>query len=178
MLTPGHPAKDWWEQATEGERIYHVPPDVAPFTTPVPGSGVRGLGQGANPTQVQLLAELDNQVWSELTAAQDLLTQVAKYDSQLYDELALELQTFFDVASNLESTISQADLPIPQGEAEDFRGDIAVLSSDVRSFKMRVAKALRGGVESGQLNTALLGVVVGAAAVGLGWYVFRRAKRR
>lgn len=176
-MQPGHPAKDWWGQATEGERVYNLPTSVSPFTMPRPGSGVRGLG-ATDPDQVQLLALLDTQVWAELTAAQDMLQQVAKYDPQLEADLAQELQTFFDVTNRLEGFINQAQLPMPEANRSALEGDIVVLSSDVRNFKVRVNQALREGVEGGQLRTALVGAAVGAAAIGIGWYVFRRSMRK
>lgn len=176
-MQPGHPAKDWWGQATEGERVYNLPAAVSPFTVPRPGSGVRGLG-AADSDQVQLLALLDTQVWAELTAAQDMLQQVAKYDPQLEQDLARELQAFFVVANNLEGNINQAKLPMSEADRTELEGDIIVLSSDVRDFKVRVNRALREGVEGGNLRTALVGAAVGAAAIGIGWYVFRRSTRK
>lgn len=187
MLTPGHPAKDWWGQATEGERVYNLPSKLAPFTTPVPGSGVSGglhgriaLGAAstADPAQVQLLAQLDTQVWAELTAAQDMLQQVAKYDPGLEAAFVVELQTFFTVTNTLEGKINMMTVPAVLGEVTAFEGDIVVLSDDVRNFKMRVNSALRGGVEAGQLRIAVFAVLAGAAAMGVGWYVFRQSVRK
>jgi hypothetical protein len=162
--------------------MYNLPSVVSSFTMPTPGVGLHGSrslrGPVTDPDQVRLLAQLDTQVWAELTAAQDMLLQVSKYDPEIEATMVGELGTFFTVASELERKIIQTGLPMDPTEAAAFEGDIVVLSSDARDFKGRVQTALRGGVEASQLRTALWGVALGAAAIGAGWYVFRSSRKK
>jgi hypothetical protein len=131
---------------------------------------------GADVEQVRLLGELDAQVFAELTAAQDLLVQVAKYDSAREPALAGELSNFFDVANSLEAAISQMPLPAEPAQVEDFRGDVQVLAGDVVNFKLRVAQALRQAVEARETRTTLFAIIATAGAVGVGWYVWNRSQ--
>jgi len=185
MIKQGHPAKDWWAQASEGGRIYNLPSSVAPFMNPRPGSGIRGLSSASqtdrdsfsDPGQVRLLGLLDSQVWAQLTAVQALLQQLARYDQAAFDELAPQLEAYFEVTSALEGRITQMSLPASAEESAAFEGDIIVLSSDIAEYQRRVSKALRGSIESGQRRTAIWGVLLGAGAIGVGWYVFRNARK-
>lgn len=143
------------------------------------GQPLAGLGAaGADVEQVRLLGDLDARVFAELTAAQDLLVQVAKYDSAREPALAQELATFFEVANRLEAQISQMALPAQPAQVAEFEGDIQVLSVDVTNYKLRVAHALRQSISASQTRMALFAIIATTGAVGVGWYVWNRSRKR
>lgn len=202
-LTPGHPAKPWWRDASQGERIYNLPPFLAELTVPphAHGFNMRGLGasgpligkdtgtpawvmqadaQRGATTQAGLLLELNNLVHEPLASAADSMPDVARYARDAYGGLAQTLSQLFAAEASIERAISTMNLPPSQGVIDEIRHQIEQLTPTVEAFKQRVNVALRGGIEAGSTRTALYAVGIGAVAVGLGWYVFshKRAGRR
>jgi len=179
-LTPGHPAKDWWRESASGQRTYALPPELHSFTVPpFEVEGLRGvrLGASTDAVQAQLAIDFATQIAQPLEAAAAGMPDVAKFAPDAYGALGNELADLFSRQDALEQRVNQ--LPLPASEHADLVDalyrDMAALSAPVASFKLRVSQAGRAGVEGRQLRTAVIATFAGAAAVGLGWYVFVRS---
>ena len=133
------------------------------------------LGAVTDQGQAQLLVDLGTQVVAPLNSATDKMPDVAKYEPDLYRELAPELQTLFNASNALELEINRIPLPVSADTEKVIAKKIETLSKLVEGFGLRVVSAARVGVEQKQLRTAALSVTIGAAVVGLGWWLAKKA---
>lgn len=176
---PAHPTKTWWRDATEGQRVYNLPPFLASFAAAPHRHGLatRGLGALTDVSQAQLMLELNNRVHEPLVSAQDRLPDVRRYSSFDYAAFADELGVLFEEENKIERLLATAPLPLSDADTEEILSQINNLAPDVEDFKQRVHLAARGGVEASMLRNTLVAVGVGAGAVALGWYVLAHRKR-
>jgi len=81
----------------------------------------------------------------------------------------------FNESNALELEINRIPLPVSADTERVIAKKIETLSKLVEGFGLRVVSAARVGVEQKQLRTAALSVTIGAAVVGLGWWLAKKA---
>lgn len=141
------------------------------------GRSLGRLGAVADPLQAQLLIDLGVRVQTPIAAAIQQIQNVAKYEPQLYTQLAAELTKLLDSADKLEQEINQVPLPMTEDTARVLYKKLETIETPAESLRQRVLEASRTGVEQKQLRTAVVSVTIGVLTVGLGWWVVTRVRK-